>query len=42
MEGKTRARGRYNLLLFCSCKLSEDSLGNGSWWLNGQAVHEHR
>jgi hypothetical protein len=41
VEGKTRARCSDNLLLLCSCKLSEDSLGNGGWRLYRQAVHEH-
>jgi hypothetical protein len=41
MESETRARSSDDLLLLCSCKLSEDSLGNCGWWLYRQAVHEH-
>lgn len=41
VEGKTRTRGRDNLLLLGSSKLSQDGLGDSSRRLNCQRVHEH-
>ena len=42
MKGQTRSRCRYNLLLFRSCELSENSLGDGGGRLERQAVHKQR
>jgi len=41
VQSKTGSRSSDDLLLFCSCELSKDSLGDSSRRLNSQAVHKH-